>query len=666
MSLKTGLIYEYGPFRIEPDQHRLTRDGIPLPLAPKAFELLVYLVQNSGRLLMKEELLRAVWPDSFVEEANLTVAISTIRKALAEKEGGLRYVETVPTKGYRFLASVRKVKPEPVVAERDEGSTPTLSLSSPSIPTHPNAGGKLPSSESEAKNSPPIAPVALSPVLTSSKPSVRLLPWGIVVLALLLPLSVYLLRHTGRQPSRYAAAQHTLAVLPLRNVKQLPADDYLSFSLADAVITELAPVSSLTVRPSSAIEKYKDQPIDVRRVGSELQVDTLLAGTFIHEGDDLRITYQLIDVKTERILGRDRIDLKYDRLITVQDVVAQRIIQGLALNLPSSEAAQMRPAGALNPMAYEFFLRGIDRLASHDFPTAVEMLERSTQIDSSYALAWAYLGQAYNSRASFQLGGREQYDKAKDAFQHALALQPKEVEARIFLANFLIDTGQDEKAVPLLRDAQRDSPTNASVLWELGYAYRFAGMMQESLAECQRARQIDPRVRGNGAALNALLYLGRYEEFIADLPKGDDSSFFVFYRGFAEYHEKRWDQAARDFDRAWQLEQTMYSETGEALSDAIGQRRADGVALLHDLERKIEQHGVGDPEGTYKIAEAYAVLGDRESALRMIRFSIEHGFFPWPYFKSDPLLANLRGETQLAVLMETARRRHEAFRRQFF
>jgi tetratricopeptide (TPR) repeat protein len=395
-------------------------------------------------------------------------------------------------------------------------------------------------------------------------------------------------------------------------------------------------------------------------------VDTLLTGTFIHEGDDLRITYQLVDVKTDKILGRDLIDLKYDRLITAQDLVAQRIIQGMALNLPHSEAAQLRSAGSLNPIAYEYFLRGVDRLAAHDFPTAVEMLDRSTQIDPGYAPAWAYLGQAYNSRASFQLGGREQYDKAKSAFQRALALQPKQVEARIFLSNFLIDTGEAEKAVPLLRDAQREYPTNASLHWELGYAYRFAGMLEESLAECQYARRIDPQVKGNGAVLNTLLYLGKYDDFLADLPESGDSSFPTFYRGFAEYHQKHWEQAERDFDRAWQLEQTLYSQTGEALSDAIGQRRSDGLALLHDLERKIEQHGVGDPEGTYKIAEAYAVLGDKDSALRMLRYSIEHGFFASPYFRSDPLLANIREEPQFALLMDVATRRHESFKRQFF
>jgi tetratricopeptide (TPR) repeat protein len=173
-------------------------------------------------------------------------------------------------------------------------------------------------------------------------------------------------------------------------------------------------------------------------------------------------------------------------------------------------------------------------------------------------------------------------------------------------------------------------------------------------------------VKGNGAAFNTLLYLGRYDEFLADLPESDDSSFLTFYRGFGEYHREQWDQAERDFDRAWRLEPTLYSQTGEALSNGIRHRPADGLAQLRDLEHRIEQRGVGDPEGTYKIAEAYAVLGDKESALRMFRYSIENGFFSWPYFRIDPLLANIRQDAQFSVLMETAHRRYEAFRRRFF
>ena len=305
-------------------------------------------------------------------------------------------------------------------------------------------------------------------------------------------------------------------------------------------------------------------------------------------------------------------------------------------------------------------------MSSHDFPHAIEMLEKSAEIDPNYALTWAYLGQSYNSTASFQVSGREQYRQARAALQRALDLQPRQPEASIFLANLLIDTGEVEAAVPLLRDTLKSNPNNAAAHWELGYAYRFGGALRESVAECELARQIDPTVRANGSVLNAYLYLGQYDKFLASLPDVDDSSFLVFYRGFGEYHQRDLAQAARDFDGAYRLEHTMYTQTGKALADAIAHRKSEGLQLLRDLENKIQQRGVGDPEGTYKIAEAYAVLGDKASAFRMLRYSIQHGFFAWPYFTSDPLFTNLRDEPQFSELMTIARDRHTAFRKRFF
>jgi DNA-binding winged helix-turn-helix (wHTH) protein/TolB-like protein/tetratricopeptide (TPR) repeat protein len=663
MQMKKESFYEYGSFRLDPAEHRLTRNGIAVPLAPKAFELLLFLVQNQGRLLSKEQIMETLWPGSFVEEANLTVSISVLRKVLGEKEGNLRYIETIPKKGYRFIASVREVQGTSAILleegcfseSRNEPVWPGQAVNT--IPPEANDGRK---------------DRADPPLISSGKvySPLRRRRWTILTASILVFLVLAAIYFIGRKPvaspAHLVTVQRSLAILPLRNLKQNPQDDFLGFSLADAVITRLEPISSLTVRPSSAIEKYKGQMIDLQKIGGDLGVDTLLTGTFIHDGDHLRITYQLIDVKTEKILGRDMIDRKYENLFTVQDEVTQQIIKGLALDLSSSEAAQMIRGAPVNPVAYEYYLRGVDLMSSHDFPHAIEMLEKSAEMDPNYALTWAYLGQSYNSTASFQVIGREQYRRARAALQRALELQPRQPEATIFLANLLIDTGEVETAVPLLRDTLKINPKNAAAHWELGYAYRFGGALRESVAECELARQIDPTVRANGSVLNAYLYLGQYDKFLASMPDAGDSSFLVFYRGFGEYHQRDLAQAARDFDGAYRLEHTMYTETGKALGDAIAHRKSEGLQLLRGLENKIQQRGVGDPEGTYKIAEAYAVLGDKASAFRMLRYSIQHGFFAWPYFTSDPLLTNLRDEPQFSELMTIARDRHTAFRKRFF
>ncbi len=585
-----------------------------------------------------------------------------------KKKGGLRYIETVPKKGYRFVASVREVKGASATATEEDAFNEAQTV--PYQSNRPGSAGKLilHAIESNARDHASDGPL---PVLSEPGYSITRRTGMIILAAVILggvvAASVYFSHRKPAAPAHLTQiVQRSIAILPLRNLRQSPQDDFLGFSLADAVITKLDPVSSLSVRPSSAIERYKGQTIDPQKVGADLNVDTLLTGTFIHDGDYLRITYQLIDAKTEKILGSDIIDLKYENLFAVQDDVAQRIIKGLALGLSPSEAAKMKADEPANPLAYEYYLRGVDLMSNHAFPLAIEMLEKSADIDPNYALTWAYLGQSYNSTASFQFGGREQYRRARAAFERALALQPHQLEASIFLANLLIDTGEVEAAVPLLRDTQKNNPNSAAVHWELGYAYRFGGALNESVRECELARRIDPSERANGSVLNAYLYLGQYDKFLASLPDVEDSSFLVFYRGFGEYHQGTQIQAAKDFDRAYELEHTMYTQTGKALSDSIVHRESEGLELLHDLENKIQQRGVGDPEGTYKIAEAYAILGDKASALRMLRYSIEHGFFSYPYFVTDPLLSNIRGEPKFTELMAIGEERYVAFNRKFF
>jgi DNA-binding winged helix-turn-helix (wHTH) protein/TolB-like protein/tetratricopeptide (TPR) repeat protein len=658
MSRNAGHLYEFGPFRLEPAEQLLLREQRPVALTPKNFDFLVFLVENHGRLVTKQQIMQAVWPDSCVEEANLTVSISGLRKTLGEKADGRQYIETVPKKGYRFTAAVTAV----AIPTREGQKRAHINGTEAAESLCLNASGQGNAGEVAA----PIVPDAAGP--KRQRVSV-MIPAFVVLMGLLVGIAYF--AHPGRSTAGRPAAVSTsqvsrsLAILPLQNLRHDASNDFLGFSLTDAVITKLGRIGALSVRPSSAVQKYKDQTIDIPRVAADLDVDTLLTGNFLREGDDLRITYQLIDVKSRKILARDMIDLKYDKLLTVQDTVTRQIIQVLELKLTSSEAERIKPDEPVNPLAYEYYLRGIDRMGSHEFPLAIKMLEKSAAIDARHALTWAYLGQAHNSAAAFEFGGREQYSQAQAAYERALALQPSQLEAHVFLANLLIDTGKVEQAIPLLQDALKSAPNNAAVHWELGYAYRFAGMLNESAAECGLARRIDPSATANNAVLNAYLYLGEYDRFLHSLPEGETSAFILFYRGFAQYHLKNMEQAARDFDRAYELDPSLYTQIGKAISHAIAHHDAEGLQILNQLESRIEQHGVGDPEATYKIAQAYAVLGDRTSALRMVRYSIENGFFAYPYFITDPLLESIRREPQFEPILDIARRRHEAFKSHF-
>jgi TolB-like protein len=564
------------------------------------------------------------------------VNISILRRILGATEEGGPYIETVPRKGYRFVA--------PVTDADASELTPAV-----------DCVQEIPS--------PPAERCGDVPPNMWHRLSVKVLG----VLLLVVVMVVFWPHHAPSTQTSRSGTPRSLAVLPFQNLRTDRESEFLGFSLADAVITKLGYVSELAVRPSYAVQKYKTPSADMRRVATELNVDTLLTGTYLRDGDDLRISCQLIDAKAENILWKGSFDLKYEKLLTVQDSVANRIIEGLQLSLSPAETARLHEGGPISSLAYEYYLRGIDLYSMSDFPMAIRMLEKSTQLAPDYALSWANLGKAYTAAASFQFGGGEQYEKAQQSFERALALQSDQIDARIYMANMFTDTGRVEKAVPLLRQALATNPNRAEIHWELGYAYRFAGMLRESVLESEEARRLDPVVKLSSSTLNGYLYQGQYAAFLDSLPRADDYALIAFYRGFGEYYQKNREAAAKDFDHAMQLDPSLFqAQIGKALSLGIRGHPTEGRFILHELETKINQRGVGDPEATYKIAQGYAELGDRLSALRVLKQSIDSGFFPYPYFLTDPLLNSLRNEPEFGQLVSAARRRHEAFVTAFF
>jgi DNA-binding winged helix-turn-helix (wHTH) protein/TolB-like protein/Tfp pilus assembly protein PilF len=632
-------LIRFANFEVNLRAGELRREGSKVRLQEQPFSVLTVLLESAGEVVTREELRKRLWAeDTFVDfDHRLAVAVSKLRDALRDSAEKPRLIETVGRRGYRFVGQVE----------------PADSLSADSN------GGKC---DTPLGSSQPAEQAELPKLAHPRRSRIFLFSVGFVILLAVIALTKLVHIRSGKKQS---TAPRSLAILPLQNRGEDSSSDFLGLSLADVLITKLAYVSSLSVRPSAAIEKYRGTAIDLQRVAADLKVDTLLTGSFIRDGNNLRITYQLVDAKTENILGQGVIDLKYDNLLAVQDKVTGQLISELQLNLSPVETEHLKPEVSVSPLAYEYFLQGLDLYGQHKFPLAIRMFEKTTEIDPNYAPAWAYLGASYNSDAAFELGGREQYRRAQAAYERALAIRPNLLDAQIFLANFLIDTGKVEQAVPLLRDALKTNGNYAAAHWELGYAYRFAGMLDESVAECERARQLAPFVKGNGAVLNSYLYLGEYQKFLESLPV-DDSSFTLFYRGFGEFHEKQFDQASRDFDRAYELDPTLYTGIGKALSDSIRQHGVDGLQLLSGLERTVRERGVGDPEATYKIAEAYAVLGNKSSALRVLRMSVESGFFSYPYIDKDPLLNDLHGEPEFAQILNIAHQRHEAFKNSFF
>jgi serine/threonine-protein kinase len=224
----------------------------------------------------------------------------------------------------------------------------------------------------------------------------------------------------------------SLAILCFRNLSNDPAASFYEFSLADAVITELARVRSLVVRPSSVIARYQGQQRDPREIGEELGVSAVLTAGFIHSGERFRVTAQLIDVNSGELLWSDRIDTSTSDIIVVQDTIAQRIVEGLRVELSPAEQSGIAKAATQNPAAYEQYLRGRDLFARFIFRTlsredcdaAITHFERAIELDPQFALAHDGIGACYVNRVFKGFGGSEDYERAEEAFHKALAIDP--------------------------------------------------------------------------------------------------------------------------------------------------------------------------------------------------------------------------------------------------
>jgi len=468
-----------------------------------------------------------------------------------------------------------------------------------------------------------------------------------------------------RDSAPAAGEPRSIAVLPFENLNGDKSADFLSVSLADALIAKLGYVKSLTVRPALARTDFRAGNRDRKRIASDLRVDLLLTGSYRKEGNNLEVATELFGARRNAVLWRGDLQIPYDQLLTLEDKLTQKILGGLSIKLSAVEAQSIGHDRPVNTVAYEYYLRGVDLYALNEFAEAIDALRQSIANDPGYAPAWAQLGRAYTTHASLQFGGREQYALARQAYDKALSLDPGLVDARIYMANLLTDTGRAEEAVPLLKEALEADPNSAEAHWELGYAYRFGGLLDESAAEAEQARRLDPEVKMNSSAINAYLYRGEYKKFLDSLPAGN-SGYTLFYRGLAQYYLNDLNEAENDWDRGYLLDKTILpAPIGQAMSDGLKHRPEDGLKLLRETEARFDAQGVNDPEMLYKMAQAYAMLGDSTSALRALEKSADGGFFCAPFLAKDPLMNSLRGSPKFCELQGRIYARFAQFRQRF-
>lgn len=458
----------------------------------------------------------------------------------------------------------------------------------------------------------------------------------------------------------------TLAILPFRNLGNDASKSFYEFSLADAVITELARVRSLVVRPSSVIAKYQGQLVDPREVGNELNVNAVLAAGFIHSGETFRVTAQLLDVASGEILWSDRIDTAASDIIALQDTIAQRIVEGLRLELSPAEQVGTGKASTKNPAAYEQYLRGRDlfarfifrSLSADDCAQAIQHFERAIELDPNFALAYDGLGACYVNRVFKGFGGSEDYEQAEEAFGKALAIDSNIFEARMLMVFVYLWRGQKQKARDEISRARREAPNEAVVYFVKGMLHRLDGEYNRALRSYDRLVRLDPAAHVVASYSRAVvyMYMARFDEAFKQLDNAQepDNPLVRTYRALALYYTAQTDAAVDLMRDVVAKHPNMHGIRPYMAMFLSAQGKHDEA--LSQLNEDVKRNGEVDADIAYAIGSVYALEGIASEAFAWLERSIALGNENRPCFESDPNWNGLRNDPRFGELMSKVRR----------
>lgn len=651
-------LYEFGPFKLDASERVLSRDGAPVPLPPKSLDTLIVLVRGEGRLVGKDELMKAIWPDTFVEEANLNHHVWALRKVLSEGENSRGYIETVPRRGYRFVAD------EPQLPDAD-GALVLEKHTFKRIVTE-EAEETWPERVVAAEARPRI--VALSPPHVS--PRLRIstsLKIAAACLAVLLGGAVIYSQWSSRGAGRVEAAApgraalQSIAVLPFKTIGAETDDStYLGLGLSDALIIRMGTSRRLIVRPTSAVRRYADPLQNPLVAGREQDVEAVLDGSVQRAGDQIRVTVQLLRTRDGASLWSAKFDERFTDIFAVQDSISRQVMRELLVELNPEEALGPRRRGGENIEAYEAYLKGLhfwNKRSRAGYQKAIEYFSRAVEIDPNYAEAYVGLGNAFAYLGGHDLGSQaEAISKQRALTLKALELDDTLAEAHATLGLISMnDAGDWPKAETEFKRALALSPNYATAHQWYGEFLAWMGRFDEGIAESRRARELDPlSLIISTDVAKVYLLSGRYDDAVAQFKRALelDPEFGVAHGLLALTYSKqgRHEEALRELRGIRDLESDpMHLSYLVYVYGQAGMRDEAGRALrrLSDLSRQ-----------TYVIPQwrvlAYAGLGDKDEAFKWLDRSFDEHDQGKLTVKVSPVLDNLRSDPRFSAVMRRA------------
>jgi TolB-like protein/DNA-binding winged helix-turn-helix (wHTH) protein/Tfp pilus assembly protein PilF len=623
MSDTSMRIYEFGPFRVDALKRILMRDGTQVRLPAKAFEILLILLEERGRLVEKDELMRRVWTDSVVEESNLTVNMSALRKSLTESPGEHRYVVTVPGRGYQFVADVR----QPEI----EANPPTTAL-------------RVETNRAHAETQ-----------MRGAKKSKE----GIVILIGALFATTIIIGYflSARRPVETdKAGISSLAVLPFANNGDDPNAEYLSDGISESLINTLSQLPGLKVIARSSSFKYKGKELDLNETARTLGVEAILTGRVLRRGDSLVISVELVDARDKTQLWGEQYNRKATDLLRVQEEISREIAEKLRLRLNGGERPQLATSKTVNPQAYELLLRGrfhFNKGSDKGRKDAIDYYHQAIAIDSSYAPAYAELAYAYSILGhDAVIAQKEALGQAEAAAVRAIELDeglPEAHQALAYSKQLAWDWSEAERQY---KRAIELNPNYALAHASYSLFLALMGRHEQAAGEAKRAKELDPvSIRTNIWVYNTYLIGRRYDQALEILNQMNELEpnhpLRQIYLGALSIAMGRYAEAMDAFKKVNKLgDNSPTIRIYLALTYAKGGQLDKARAYLDELQRTKEY--VSPTE----LATLYAVLGENDRAFESLERAYSEHDLQLQYLSADPFLNSLSSDARYQNLME--------------
>lgn len=495
---ETGIhppVYEFGDFRVDASKRLLRRrDGSALPLTPKVFDTLLYLVKHSGSVLHKEQLLDAVWPDSIVEENNLSQNISTLRRVFGEKPGSHRYIVTVPGLGYRFVADVKTLDRdggEATAEGVDHGAAAESYAHSRADPAPAECADASPAP------SPPRPRNGVSPSATAAPFRWPLIATVSALALCLIAALIWRSRSDGAPPATVPAK--SVAVLPFENLSTDQDDAFFAEGIQDDILTSIGKIKNLKVIARASVADYRGGTAAgmLREIGSALGVSHVLQGTVRRAANRVVINVALINTGNAQQVWSERYERTLTDSLSLQGELAIEIARALDATFTPAEKQVAATKPTENPEAYLLYLRGREietrfRSSFEDLQAAIKFYEQARDLDPAFALARARLSILVSS--IYQTEEPVRTAQAHREAHEALRLRPDLGEARLAVASsyFWGARDTDRALIELIRAAEM-LPNSAEVPLTAAYIYKLQNKFRERIAALQRAESLDPR-----------------------------------------------------------------------------------------------------------------------------------------------------------------------------